>query len=140
MSKFSDTDTGSSLYSFVQGLLNHEDEAFLLNFTAPHGPVTVPNDPEIKLIGGRLAMAGKVLVNFLWDENASVDARGAPVLKVEWSSQAKDIPIPEIPEQVPLREDLSAARDSSLITPFGPNEGKAKGGKVPKWLKLGGKK
>lgn len=141
VSKFSDADTGSSLYSFTKGLLERENEPFILNFSAAGGPKTVPNDAELKLISG-LAMTGKVLVNFLWDEGASVEARGGSVLKDEFQSQAQEIRNPEIREPPDQKENRSLSSapgsESSLQT---TTEGKGKGtGKVPKWLKLPGKK
>lgn len=139
VSKFSDADTGSNLHHFVKGLLEKESEPFILNFSAARGPKTVPNDPEIKLIGG-LAMAGKVLVNFLWDEGASVEARGGPVLKDTFQNQAQEIQIPEMREPS-VQEDhngkgLALGLES---TRQAAGDGKGKG-KVPKWLKLPGKK
>ena len=141
ISKFSDADTGSNLYSFVKGLLERENEPFILKFSAARGPKTVPNDAETKLIS-ELAMTGKVLVNFIWDEGASVEARGGPVLKDKYQSQAREIQNPEIREPADQKENKSPGSvlglDSSLQT---AGEGKAKGiGKVPKWLKLPGKK
>ena len=141
VSKFSDADTGSNLYGFVKGLLERENEPFILKFSAARGPKTVPNDAETKLISG-LAMTGKVLVNFLWDEGASVEARGGPVLKDKYQSQAREIQNLEIREPANQKENKSLGSavdlDSTLQT---AGEGKAKGtGKVPKWLKLPGKK
>lgn len=139
VSKFSDVDTGSSLYGFVKGLLETESEPFILNFSAARGPKTVPNDADIKLIGG-LAMVGRILVNFLWDEGASVEARGGSVLKDTFQSQAQEIPIPEILESPLQKENYrqGSALGLDLISQTA-DEGKGKG-KVPKWLKLPGKK
>jgi tether containing UBX domain for GLUT4 len=98
----------------------------------------VPNDPEIKLISG-LAMTGKVLVNLLWDEEASVEARGGPVLKETFQSKAQEIQIPKIREMEVEKDtgtDLGVGQEQ---TRQGGGEGKGKG-KVPKWLKLPGKK
>lgn len=141
VSKFSDADTGSNLYSFVKDLLERENEPFILNFSSARGPKTVPNDAEIKLVSG-LAMTGKVLVNFLWDEGASVEARGGPVLKDKYQSQAREIQNPEIKKLPDRKENQSQSSalglDSSLQN---AGEGKGKGTvKVPKWLKLPGKK
>lgn len=138
ISKFSDSDTGSNFHSFVKGLMEKENEPFILNFTATGGPRTVPNDTEIKLISG-LAMAGKVLVNFLWDEGASGEARGSPVLKETFRSKAQEIRIPNIREPQ-VQDDRS--QDLKLgLEPAQQRGGEGKGkGKVPKWLKLPGKK
>ncbi len=66
----------NSLYEFVNGLMRLEDEPFSLNFSSPKGPKAVPkkgNNP--KLISG-LGMVGAVLVNVVWEEGASSEARG----------------------------------------------------------------
>lgn len=141
VSKFSDTDTGSSLYSFVKSLLDKETEPFLLKFSAARGPKTVPNDPDIKLIGG-LAMTGRVLVNFIWDEGASVEARGSTaLLKDQLQSQAQEIPIPEIRELAPLPNGYESPGSRAGLEALAQANGEAKGkGKVPRWLKLPGKK
>ena len=141
VSKFSAVDTGSNLYSFVKGLLERENEPFILNFSSARGPKTVPNDAETHLISG-LAMTGKVLVNFLWDEGASVEARGGPILKDKYQSQARelqDLPVRELADR---KENKSLDATSSLEPSLqSSGEGKGKGiGKVPKWLKLPGKK
>jgi tether containing UBX domain for GLUT4 len=139
ISKFSDADTGSGLYTFVKGLMEKENEPFILNFTAARGPRTVPNDPEIKLITG-LAMTGKVLVNFLWHEGASVEARGGPVLKETFQSKAQEIQIPKMRETEAEKDSgpgLGVGQEPTRQG--GGGEGKGKG-KVPKWLKLPGKK
>lgn len=142
ISKFSNADTGSNLYNFVKELLEKETEPFLLNFTAARGPKSIPNDPQIKLISD-LAMTGKILVNFLWDEGASVEARGGPVLKDTVQSQAQEIQIPEIRELQGLEDHGKSAKLGLESTRQsgggGGGEGKGKG-KVPKWLKLPGKK
>lgn len=141
VSKFSDSDTGSNLYNFVKELLAKETEPFILNFTAARGPKSIPDDPEIKLISG-LAMTGKILVNFLWDEGASVEARGGPVVKDTVQSQAQEIKIPEIRELPGLENRKSAGLGLDSVRQSGGSGGGAGGGKgkVPKWLKLPGKK
>lgn len=142
VSKFTAADTGSNLYSFVKGLLERENEPFVLNFSSARGPKTVPNNVETHLVSG-LAMAGKVLVNFLWDEGASVEARGGPVLKDKYQSQAREL------QDLPVRELADGKENKSLGSANGlesslqgaAGEGKGKGSvKVPKWLKLPGKK
>ena len=141
VSQFSNADTGSSLHSFVKGLLETENEPFILNFSAARGPKTVPNDAEIKLISG-LAMTGRVLVNFLWDEGASVEARGGAILKDKFQSQAQEIQIPKIRDPL-VQQDQNSQQGSALglnsTLQTAADVGKGKG-KVPKWLKLPGKK
>ena len=134
VSKFTNLDTASTLYDFVRGLLNSESEPFLLNFSAMRGPKTIPRDGAVTLIAG-LSMAGRVLVNFIWDEGTSGEARRGAVLKDEFRDQAREIEIKEV-EAIDINDqrDQGPGREKS-----GGGEGKGKGKGVPKWLKLGKK-
>lgn len=135
VSKFTYLDTASTLYEFVQGLLENENEPFLLNFSALRGPKSIPRDGAVKLIAG-LSMAGRVLVNFIWDEGASGEARRGAVLKDEFREQAREIEIKEV-EAIDINDqrDQRPVRDNNR-----DGEGKGKGKGVPKWLKLPGRK
>lgn len=136
VSTFSNSDTSTTLYDFVIGLLENEKEPFLLNFSAMSGPKSIPREGAVKLIGG-LGMAGGVLVNFIWDEGASFEARGANVLKEEFREKAKEIEVKEVKViEVDDKQDKGSAVGKEK-----DSEGKGKGkGGLPKWLKLPGKK
>ena len=132
---FTNQDTARSLYDFVRGLLHNEKAPFLLNFSSPKGPKTVPSDGAERLISD-LGMTGRILVNFIWDQDAGLDARTTPVLKDQYRMQAKEIVISDVvaddkPEKPEV--DTSGDKEKDKIKP------KGKGG-VPKWLKLPGKK
>ncbi|KAL8695472.1 MAG: hypothetical protein Q9218_000050 [Villophora microphyllina] len=128
--KFTNLDTGGTLYDFAKGVLVSKEEPFLLKFTSARGPCTIPRDNSKRLISD-LGMSGSTLVNFLWDEGASAGARAQPVLKEEFLDAAKEIEVPEIPElnapEEKPQEPDSAKRKESSKSP-------GKGG-VPKWLK-----
>lgn len=136
--KFSNLDTATSLFDFVQGLLEDGEEEFLLNFISAAGPKTIPKDDKVKLIGREgLDMKGRLLVNVIWAEGTSVKARQGQFLKAEVKAQAKEIQIPKIEEQVVTEQKNRA---TLLGEPQGPG-GKGKGKGLPKWLKgLPGKK
>lgn len=158
VAKFKQTDTGSTLYSFVRGCLNTRfaNEKFLLVVFGPTakqprtGPggssQTIPDSDQQYLIKDQ-GLRGRVLVNFTWIDNNQASAMAAAtrtttLLKPELSSQAQDIRIPTVPGVVEEEQDKS-----SLMNRQGKNEveggsksqGAKKGG-VPKWLKLPGKK
>lgn len=136
VSTFSNVDTSITLYSFVKGLLENENEPFLLNFTAMKGPKVVPREEAVKLIGG-LGMTGRMLVNFIWDESATVEARGSKVLKVEIREKAREIEIKEV-EDVEVEDQRD--KSSQVLGRDRDGEGKGKSKGIPKWLKLSGKK
>lgn len=136
--KFSDQDTAITLYDFVQNLLENETEPFILNFTAPTGPKTIPRQP-LKLIGPHdgLDMKGRLLVNVLWAPGASLQARQGNFLKPDVKAQAKEIEIPKMREW-----EVGGGQSQLQNQNSGGGGGKGKGKGLPKWLKglPGGKK
>ncbi|MCJ1464346.1 hypothetical protein MMC07_002959 [Pseudocyphellaria aurata] len=136
VSTFSNADTAMTLYDFVRRLLENENEPFLLNFTAMKGPKLVPTEEAVKLVGG-LGMTGKVLVNFIWDERATVEARAGKVLKAEFCEKAREIEIKEV-EAVEVEDQPD--KSSQVLGRDRDGEGKGKGKGIPKWLKLSGRK
>lgn len=136
VSKFSNLDTSTNLYSFVKGLMNKEDEPFSLNFSSARGPKSVPKAGNVQLIGD-LGMFGRVLVNVVWEAGASSEVRGrGSVLKPEFQDQAKQIEVKDI-ESVEMEE-----KENESVEGKGKqkDEGRERKGGVPKWLKLPGKK
>ena len=133
VSKFSNLDTAITLYDFVRGMMERETEPFLLSYASADGPKNVPPDSADRLITG-LNMTGRVLVNFVWEEGASNEARLAAVVKTAFREQAKEIEVKEV-ESVDVQEEEKDTSDNGMV------KGKERGkGGVPKWFKLGGKK
>ena len=95
VSKFTNLETATTLYDFAKSLIVTETEPFLLNFSSAKGPQTIPRNSTAKLISD-IGMAGKVLVNFIWDAGASQQARGGKVLKQEFSEKARDIEVRDV--------------------------------------------
>ncbi|KAI4133461.1 MAG: hypothetical protein LQ338_000197 [Usnochroma carphineum] len=127
---FSNLDTAKTLYDFVKEDLNNESEPFVLKFTSNKGTRTIPQNSTERLIAD-LGMSGRTLVNFLWDEGASLESRTKPVLKQHLREQAKEIEVPHVPEvEVPAEpaETSNAGRQ---------REDGASGSKIgkPKWMK-----
>ena len=135
VSRFTNLDTSTTLYSFVKSLMKKENEPFSLNFSSAQGPTSVPKEGNVELIGG-LGMAGRVLVNVVWEAGASSEVRGGNVLKDEFQNQAKEIEVKEV-ESVEMEE-----KPNEVIEGKGKqkDEGRERKGGVPKWLKLPGKK
>ena len=134
ISTFTSLDTSTALYEFVTGLMEEENEPFSLKFSSVQGPRNVPKEGDVRLIGD-LGMAGRVLVNVVWDFGASDKARGGNVLKAEFQKQAKQI-VKEI-DGVEVEEQVSDSVDKKGTQ---KDEGRERKGGMPRWLKLPGKK
>ena len=135
ISTFSNLDTSTNLYDFVKGLMKEENELFSLNFSSAQGPRSVPKEGNVKLIGD-LGMAGRVLVNVIWEARASSEVREGSVLKPEFQNKAKEIEVKEI-EGIETEEEKSETIEGKGKQ---RDEGRERKGGVPRWLKLPGKK
>ena len=135
VSTFTKMDTSTTLYEFVRGLMEKENEPFSLNFSSAQGPRMVPKEGNVRLIAD-LDMAGRVLVNVAWELGTSGRARGGSVLKAELQKQAKVIEVKEI-EGVEVEEQVS---DTIKEKGKQKDEGRERKGSTPRWLKLPGKK
>ncbi|KAK0100284.1 hypothetical protein ONS95_008243 [Cadophora gregata] len=136
---FTADETGNSLYAFVTALIAAETQPFKLVYKNP-GPQAVPRS-DMKLIKD-LGFEDRVLVDFVWEDAASEEARKKPVLKSQYVQAAKEIPVLEPPKDDPKEEAGVAAGEASVDKGKGkevPGGGKSKGG-VPKWFKGLGKK
>ena len=134
IAEFSNAESNRHLYEQVKGLLENENEPFLLNFSTAKGPQTIPKEGTVQLITD-LGMVGNCLVNVIWEEGASIEARTGRTLKGIYQEKASQIEVKE-PENVD--SDGKKATDVRGKGAEKPEGGK-KGG-VPKWLKLPGKK
>ena len=148
ISSFTQQDTGKSLYDFVRDCLDsdHATEPFLLKFPGRTGQTAIPDSstsPSTKLIQG-LQLKGRVMVTFSWDpEKASQEARRSKtVLKEELREKAKEIEVPDVNKIEGMgadeKEDQGVKVDISKEEKRKDGEGGGK--KIPKWLKLPGKK
>lgn len=132
---FTYLDTARSLYDLARGMMAAQNEPFLLNFRSAKGPRTIPPNGTDKLISD-LGMSGSTLVNFLWGDEASLEARAKPVMEENMLAQAKELEVPRIaesdaPEPVPKDPATEKRKEGG--------KGGSKGG-VPKWFKGLGKK
>jgi tether containing UBX domain for GLUT4 len=137
--RFSQADTGASLYKSVRECLDEKlaNEPFILRQPGIKGKGEVVPDDEKKLIQD-LGLKGRVLVIFGWDDkSASIEARSEKrVLKASLRQQARPIEVQEINgagddedrgiRVSTLKESAEESREE--------DKGKRKGG-MPKWLK-----
>ena len=133
ISTFSNLDTSTTLYDFVRGLMEKENEPFSLNFSSAQGPRSVPKDENVRLIGD-LGMTGRILINVAWEGGADIRFRGGSVLKPEFQIKAQQIEIREF-EGVEVEE-----KESDIVEGRGKqkDEGRERKGGVPRWLRLPG--
>ncbi|KAM5449433.1 hypothetical protein MaudCBS49596_004914 [Microsporum audouinii] len=145
VSKFTKEDTAQSLYAFARSCLDAPlvDQKFSLFYFpavtigASHVQVQLPESEDKTLIRG-LKMSGRVLVNFVWEQNAALSARsaGGSVLRPELRQAAGKLQVNDITEDNDKVEDKSHVKK---MQPSSSDASKKKGG-IPKWLKLPGKK
>ncbi|KAL4890895.1 GLUT4 regulating protein TUG-domain-containing protein [Aspergillus ambiguus] len=148
VAKFGQEDTGKSLYGFVRSCLAEafaQEKFSLMHFPAP-GPsssgkrmLNVVPDSDQRLLIKDLGMAGRMLVNFSWNEDASAAARASHsgLLKPELRTQAQEIKVEQPPEVMDTSSDTTQEKPESSRQ--GEKSGR-KSGALPKWLKLPGKK
>jgi len=99
------------------------------------GNITDASDDKYRLIKG-YGLKGGVLISLHWDDAVSSAARSQPFLRQQFASQATVVKVPE-PLQTadgeqmrqPLRTEKQDERSRD-----------GAGKKLPKWLKLPGKK
>ncbi|KAL2366791.1 hypothetical protein RJZ56_000376 [Blastomyces dermatitidis] len=165
VSKFTREDTAQGLYAFVRSCLDGSiaSEGFSLSFFAAgaagagagagtgtqhslllKGQSVIPDVAE-KLLIRDLRMNGRVLVNFSWANNVSSKAKIAStrghILRPELRQVASQIKVQEV-AAVPIddKEDKSSLQRLGGGGGDRAMSGGRKGGGVPKWLKLPGKK
>ncbi|KAL3481648.1 GLUT4 regulating protein TUG-domain-containing protein [Aspergillus californicus] len=150
ISKFGQQDTGKTIYDFVRSCLasSYINDTFILtSFSGPSSSKThEPNVPFQTVISNsdktylikNYDMTGRVLVNFSWDATASLAARQSRfgILKPELQSQAQEHKVEQPPDVMDTSADVPVAKpgDSSR------QDEKSGPRKIPKWLKLPGKK
>ncbi|KAG0651177.1 UBX domain-containing 9 [Hyphodiscus hymeniophilus] len=135
LASFNAEETAADFYKLVAGVILAEEEPFKLVWN-DRGPQTVPKDEsgsKRKLIKD-LGLAGKVVVNFVWEESASESARKASTLKPEYLKEAKEVVIPEI-AAVEAMDDAPSGVDKGKVKETADGEKKSKG--APKWLPKG---
>ena len=138
--QFTDLDTVATLYDCVRGLLKHEDAPFLLNYRSPK-PQEIPkftNSKDSKRTPQEntqhlirdVGLVGKLMINVIWEDGASLEAREHPVLKPEYVKNAKEIEIPNIQGQG-VEEDIPAPNKPQSNVRAGGGDKKG----MPAWMR-----
>ncbi|KAN0086665.1 hypothetical protein V8E54_000353 [Elaphomyces granulatus] len=141
VTKFGQSDTGAALYSFARGCMNEKiaNEPFLLIFTGGPARTIIPDSDQTLLIKD-LGLRKRILINFSWDDKASLTARRSnlDLLKPELRRHAQEIKVPEV-----LAEESQGQNRMSTLGRLGAalrGDDSRKGGTMPKWFKMPGKK
>ena len=95
VSKFNGLDTATTLYDYVIGLMENESEPFFLKFMSAKGQTVVPKGSTAKLISD-LGMTGRLMVNFLWENGATPEARSGNIIKAKFRDVAQEIEVKEV--------------------------------------------
>ncbi|KAF6840035.1 UBX domain-containing protein [Colletotrichum plurivorum] len=129
--------TGATLYQGVRSVMAHNTQAFRL--VIPGSKVVIRDDGSAK---NRLIhdykLTRSVLLSLVWDDSVPADIRKKPFLRGSVAQKAKDITVPDIPK---VTDDMNEGRVAA--PPPKPEKGDGEGSvakKLPKWLKLPGKK
>lgn len=152
VSRFGQQDTGKTLYGFVRSCLAppYSQEKFILtNFSGPAASkshqTSVPfqstlPDSEQGLLIKNHGMTGRVLVNFSWDPTASTAAQQSRsgILKPELQTKAQEHKVEQPADVMDTSADVSTSIKPSDSTKTNGDKSGAR--KIPKWLKLPGKK
>ncbi|KAJ9157480.1 Ubx domain-containing protein [Pleurostoma richardsiae] len=134
---FTPDDTGATLYKAVRSVMASDTAPFKLVLPGGKGHIEDGSDAKHKLIKG-YRMEGRVLVSLVWDDAVPDAVRKQPFLKSSVASQAKKLEIPDVPqEEEPEEKVIKHVKAESSKENSG--EG-GSGKKLPKWLKLPGKK
>ncbi|KAI6355758.1 hypothetical protein MCOR25_008093 [Pyricularia grisea] len=137
---FGPEDTSGSLYAEVRKVMADPTQPFKLVSPAAKGPgrtgdLIDGSDEKHNLIRA-YRLEGRVVATVVWADAVPPSVRKAPFLKGSVAQQAQQIQVPVIPVSTQDTEDVP------MPTPTGRSEKKGDGSgvKLPKWLKLPGKK
>lgn len=138
--KFGPDDTGATLYKAVRSVMANDSAPFkLLQPGLPAVAKHIKDEAGVKhsLIKG-YHLSGPVLLNLAWEDQVPQEIKKASFLKPEFTSQAKEVEVPEIPVVDEPEPSLPAAAPPK---PQSSGESSGSGKKFPKWFKgVGGKK
>ncbi|KAF2280857.1 uncharacterized protein EI97DRAFT_428952 [Westerdykella ornata] len=123
-------DTAESLYSFVEGFLQHK-EPFQLKYFSPINGRQVLIARDQKRLIQDLRFSAAELITFLWDEKASTEARlSRKTLAKEWQDKAETLrveePVVEAPPALAQAESSKAQQKKKSETSSEDKESKLK--------------
>ncbi|KAF4851130.1 Tether containing UBX domain for GLUT4 [Colletotrichum siamense] len=130
--------TGATLYQGVRQAMAHTGQAFRLVIPGSKTVIKDENTPKNRLIHD-YKLTRNVLLSLVWDDSVPADIRKKPFLKGDIAQRAKEITVPDVPKYVDEKDE---GQKAAAVTKPEKSEG-GEGSvakKLPKWLKLPGKK
>jgi tether containing UBX domain for GLUT4 len=135
------SETSADVYRKVRETLTHSKEAFELRFVGNKGHQTLPDSPGKRLVRD-FGFRGKVLVTFVWSQEASAAARQAPALKDEYRSHAQELNVDLSAFRAVPQTEGSSSQKAEPAKKEGSGKGKGGGdleAKMKKFLGFGKK-
>lgn len=103
--------TGAFLFQAVKGVMAHPDQPFRLILPGTH-PIVAVQDGNKKLVAD-YKLRGRALLNLLWEDAASEEARKSPFLKGSVASRAQAVVVPDVSQEEGEEEKEVQAGPSS---------------------------
>lgn len=131
---FKGTDRAEDLYSFVRSALRYPDKPFYLYISPPVRKIS----PNAGRLAHDLQFTHRTLVNFSWEETVPIKE---PALNDVYLAQAKAIQVER--SQLEIEGGVDEEQEDKGGKKWGKSGDGGVGGmagRLPKWLKLGGKK
>lgn len=138
LAPFTNTDTTQDLYTYVRGLLARPDQGFGLSYAGAKGMVLL-DEAAGKMLIPDLRFTGNTLIRVMWGDAVGIDIRHSPSLKDDVRKEAMEFVVRSF-------DDTDADKDERGSSGTAPEvkedkkSGSGSSGKLPKWLKLPGKK
>ncbi|KAK3329392.1 GLUT4 regulating protein TUG-domain-containing protein [Apodospora peruviana] len=138
--------TGATLYAAIRDIMLYPSQPFKLVMSVTK--ITIQERSDKRLVAD-YRLKGRELLNLVWEDAASEEARKAPFLKSSVASRAQAIVVPDVPESVPNIDESSAAGSAAAASSSKPVKSDKSGShmdsealkkKLGKFLKLPGKK
>ncbi|WDK13818.1 UBX domain-containing protein [Colletotrichum graminicola] len=130
--------TGATLYRAVRSVMADSTQAFRLVIPGSKVIIKDEDSPGNRLIHD-YKLTRSVLLSLVWNDSVPVDVRKKPFLKGSVAQKATDITVPDIPMSDDKEEQQTVASSSKPEKREGSGDGSV-AKKLPKWLKLPGKK
>lgn len=127
--------TGGFLYEAVRRVMAHKGQPFHLVLPGEKTVIKDNDGPGHALIRN-YKLAGRVLVNLVWEDSVSAAIKGQPFLESSVAQQGQKVHVPEVPQATEEEEEQIAAAPEPKKEKRNEDGG---GKKIPKWLKLGKK-
>ncbi|KAK3383202.1 GLUT4 regulating protein TUG-domain-containing protein [Lasiosphaeria ovina] len=130
-------ETGTVFYEAVRGVMAHPNEPFKLIMSGTKTFIQEDGKPLIT----NYRLKSHELLNLMWEDEASSEARNAAFLKSSVASKAQAVVVPKVPKET--EEQEGTAGPSTIPAKSEKNSGSGLDGfpkKLPKWMKLPGRK